>query len=63
VFLLAMPVATAAFGDRGWFTSDPFGPGGPGTAMSVLSAVKGMVAGITYTYNLFLAHSMHRRTR
>jgi len=49
-----MPVATAAFGDRGWFTSDPFGPGGPGSAMSVLSAVKGMAAGITYTYNLFL---------
>jgi peptidoglycan/LPS O-acetylase OafA/YrhL len=58
-FLLVMLAATAAFGDRGWFTSDPFRRVAPGSPLSVGGALKGMAAAITYTYNLFLAHSSH----
>lgn len=59
IFFLMMLAATAAFGDQGWFTSDPFSPTGPGAPMSVASALKGTAAGLTYSYNLFLAHSAH----
>lgn len=57
VFLMVMLLATVAFGDRGWFDSDPFAPVGPGPPVPIGSSVKGVIAGLTYTYNFFLAHS------
>ncbi len=55
-FLVAMLIATALFGRQGWFTSNPFGSGGPGAPLSVAVVLKGSAAALTYTYNLFLAH-------
>jgi peptidoglycan/LPS O-acetylase OafA/YrhL len=56
VFLVVMLAATAAFGHRGWFTSSPFGRRGPGSPLPLSLALKGAAAGLSYTYNLFLAH-------
>ena len=54
-FVAVMLAATAIFGHRGWFTSNPFAPVGPGSPLSVGAVLKGAGAAATYTYNVFLA--------
>jgi peptidoglycan/LPS O-acetylase OafA/YrhL len=54
-FLAFFLIMDAAFGGAPWFGSSPFGPGGPGTAVPLPLALKGVGAALSYTYNEFLA--------
>lgn len=57
-FLAVFVVADAAFGSTPWFASTPFGRGA-GRPVTLVQAVTGVGASITYTFNFFLAHSVH----
>ncbi|MGH9056745.1 MAG: acyltransferase family protein [Acidimicrobiales bacterium] len=57
-FLAVFVVADAAFGHTLWFASSPFGRGA-GRPVTLLQAAAGVGASISYTFNFFLAHSVH----